>query len=130
MVGFLLFSSYAQFKGNVTDHKFNSKIMKKLLYALALVFTMTASANTVSAADKSANAKTEMTAEQKVQLEKIVSRVNEIKAMDKSDLSRAEKKELRKELKSLKSQANAIGGGVYLSVGAIIIIILLLILIL
>jgi protein-disulfide isomerase len=104
--------------------------MKKLLYALALVFTMAASANTVSAADKSANAKTEMTAEQKVQLEKIVSRVNEIKAMDKSDLSRAEKKELRKELKSLKSQANAIGGGVYLSVGAIIIIILLLILIL
>lgn len=104
--------------------------MKKLLYALALVFTMAASANTVSAADKSSNAKTEMTAEQKVQLEKIVSRVNEIKAMDKSDLSRAEKKELRKELKSLKSQANAIGGGVYLSVGAIIIIILLLILIL
>ncbi|MBE9599048.1 hypothetical protein [Pedobacter sp. MC2016-24] len=104
--------------------------MKKLLYALALVFTMAASANTVSAADKSPNAKTEMTAEQKVQLEKIVSRVNEIKAMDKSDLSRAEKKELRKELKSLKSQANAIGGGVYLSVGAIIIIILLLILIL
>jgi len=104
--------------------------MKKLLYALVLVFTMTVSANTVSAADKSAKAKTEMTAEQKVQLERIVSRVNEIKTMDKSDLSRAEKKELRKELKSLKSQANAIGGGVYLSVGAIIIIILLLILIL
>ena len=58
------------------------------------------------------------------------SSVEEIKKMDKSDLSRAEKKELRKELRELKSQARAMGGGVYLSVGAIIIIILLLILIL
>lgn len=104
--------------------------MKRLIYSLALVFTMAISANSVSAASKPENNKTEMTAEQKVQLERIVNRVNEIKSMDKSDLSRAEKKELRKELRSLKSQANAIGGGVYLSVGAIIIIILLLILIL
>jgi hypothetical protein len=50
--------------------------------------------------------------------------------MDKSQLSKTEKKELRKELRGLKKQANALGGGVYLSVGAIIIIILLLILIL
>lgn len=103
--------------------------MKKIIYSLALIFTLSISANTVSAAEKN-KAKTEMTAEQKVQLQKIVNRVDEIKSMDKSDLSRAEKKELRKELRELKSQANAVGGGVYLSVGAIIIIILLLILIL
>ena len=104
--------------------------MKKFIYSLALIFTLSISANTVSAAGNN-KAKTEMTAEQKVQLERIINRVDEIKSMDKSDLSRAEKKELRKELKELKSQARAIGsGGVYLSVGAIIIIILLLILIL
>jgi hypothetical protein len=103
--------------------------MKKIIYSLALIFTLSISANTVSAAGNN-KAKTEMTAEQKVQLERIVNRVDEIKSMDKSDLSRAEKKALRKELKELKSQARAIGGGVYLSVGAIIIIILLLILIL
>lgn len=103
--------------------------MKKIIYSLALIFTLSIGANTVSAAGKN-RAKTEMTAEQKVQLERIVNRVDEIKSMDKSDLSRAEKKELRKELRELKSQARAIGGGVYLSVGAIIIIILLLILIL
>ena len=48
--------------------------------------------------------------------------------MDKSNLTKVEKKELRKEVKELKKQANK--SGIYLSVGAIIIIILLLILLL
>jgi hypothetical protein len=104
--------------------------MKKLIYSLILIFTLGLSANTVTAAEKN-KAKAEMSAEQKVQLERITNRVEEIRNMDKSDLSRAEKKDLRKELRDLKSQARGIGaGGVYLSVGAIIIIILLLILIL
>lgn len=104
--------------------------MKKFIYSLVLVFTMAISANTVSAADKNDKVKTEMTAEQKIQLKRITDRVEEIKAMDKSDLSKSERKALRSELKELKQQARAMGGGVYLSVGAIIIIILLLILIL
>ncbi len=102
--------------------------MKKLIYTLALIFTLGVSSNSVSAA--TVKDKVELTADQKVQLEKITNRVEEIKAMDKSDLSRSERKELRKELKEMKQQARAMGGGVYLSVGAIIIIILLLILIL
>lgn len=58
-------------------------------------------------------------------------RVDEIKKMDKSSLTKIEKKELKKELKEMNKTAKALGqGGVYLSVGAIIIIILLLILIL
>jgi protein-disulfide isomerase len=102
--------------------------MKRLIYSLVLVFTLAISANTASAANN--KDKKEMTAEQKVQLQRIVNRVEEIKAMDKSDLTKAEKSELKSELKELKKQARATGGGVYLSVGAIIIIILLLILIL
>jgi hypothetical protein len=104
--------------------------MKKLIYSLTLIFALTISANTVSAATKTDKVKTEMTAEQKIQLKRINERVEEIKAMDKSELSRVEKKALKSELKNLKQEARAIGGGVYLSVGAIIIIILLLILIL
>jgi len=102
--------------------------MKKLIYSFLLIFVVGLSVNTVSAA--TVKDKVEMTAEQKVQLERITNRVEEIKAMDKSNLSRAEKKELRKELRTMKKEARAMGGGVYLSVGAIIIIILLLILIL
>ena len=75
-------------------------------------------------------AKKELTAQQQERLDEIVARVNEIKAMDKSNLTRAEKKELRSELKDMKTEARSMGGGVYLSVGAIIIIILVLILIL
>lgn len=104
--------------------------MKRLIYSLVLVFTLAISANTVSAADKKDKAKTEMTAEQQIQLKRITDRVEEIKAMDKSNLTKAERKDLRSELKEMKKQARAMGGGVYLSVGAIIIIILLLILIL
>jgi Flp pilus assembly protein TadB len=108
----------------------NPNHMKKFIYSLALIFMLGVSANTVLAADKSEKNKTEMTVEQQAQLKRITERVEEIRSMDKSDLSRAEKKELRKELRELKKQSKALGGGVYLSVGAIIIIILLLILIL
>ena len=103
--------------------------MKKFIYSLVLVFTLAISTNTVSAADKK-DPKTEMSVEDKAKFEKIVSRVDEIRNMDKSNLSREEKRALRSELKEMKQQARAMSGGVYLSVGAIIIIILLLILIL
>jgi hypothetical protein len=63
-------------------------------------------------------------------LEDITRRVTEIQNMDKSNLSPAEKKALRKELMGMKKQADGLNSKVYLSVGAIIIIILLLILIL
>ena len=60
----------------------------------------------------------------------LLSRVDEIRAMDKSTLTRAERKELRKELRAINTELKSTGNGIYLSVGAIIIIILLLILIL
>lgn len=60
----------------------------------------------------------------------MLNRLNEIKEMDKSNLSSSEKKELRTEVKTIKNNLKASGHGVYLSVGAIIIIILLLILLL
>lgn len=61
--------------------------------------------------------------------ELLLARLNEINDMDKADLSHAEKRALRTEVKSIEAEMAANGGGVYLSVGAIIIIILLLILI-
>ena len=58
----------------------------------------------------------------------IETRLVEIRNMDKTNLTSSEKKELRKEVKSLRKEARK--NGIYLSVGAIIIIILLLILLL
>ncbi|MBA4853354.1 hypothetical protein H1R81_23375 [Emticicia sp. BO119] len=58
----------------------------------------------------------------------ILSRLEEIKAMDKSEMSAKEKRELRKEVRALKAQAAQIGGGVYISAGALIVILLLILL--
>lgn len=60
----------------------------------------------------------------------LTARLDEINAMDKSNLSRVERKQLRKEVRSIKSALAINNGGVYLSVGAIVIIVLLLILLL
>jgi hypothetical protein len=57
-------------------------------------------------------------------------RLNEINVMDKSKLTSSEKKDLRIEVRSIRHSLRETGGGVYLSVGAIIIIILLLLLLL
>ena len=61
---------------------------------------------------------------------KMIHRLEEIKAMDRSNMNRETKRMLRKEVKSIKKELATSGRGVYLSVGAIIIIVLLLILIL
>ncbi|MDQ8004668.1 MAG: hypothetical protein REI64_07700 [Pedobacter sp.] len=102
--------------------------MKRLLYTLILIFTLStaANANTVS----SETPKTEITAEQRAELESITKRVEEIKSMDKSSLSKAERKALRKEVKELKKRTDFLNQNVTLSLGAIIIILLLLIIIL
>ena len=65
-----------------------------------------------------------------IEIQAMFNRLDEIKAMDKSNLNSIQKKELRKEIKTIKSQLRTTNNGVYLSIGAIIIIILLLILIL
>ncbi|HZV70925.1 MAG TPA: hypothetical protein VFG10_15320 [Saprospiraceae bacterium] len=60
----------------------------------------------------------------------LLTRLYEIKAMDVKQMNHAEKKQLRKEVKAIKSELKAVTGGVYLSAGAIIIIVLLLLLLL
>lgn len=74
--------------------------------------------------------KTEISADAKA----MVNRLEEIKEMDFSKMNSNEKKELRAEVKMIKSDLQSqnlnSSGGVYISVGAAIIIVLLLILLL
>jgi hypothetical protein len=60
----------------------------------------------------------------------LIARLHEIQAMEKDTLAASQKRELRKEVRVIKRELQQMRGGVYLSVGAIIIIILLLILLL
>lgn len=102
--------------------------MKKLLYSFILFFTLSTTVNAKPVANE--DSKTELTIEQKAELEHITKRVEEIKAMDKSALTKTERKALKKEVKELKKRADFLSQNVTLSLGAIIIILLLLILIL
>ena len=57
-------------------------------------------------------------------------RVEEIRDMDKSEMTRTEKRELRKELKEIKKTVNknSNGGYIYISVGTVLLIVLLILL--
>ncbi len=100
--------------------------MKKIFYtAFSAIILM--SAQGAFANDKKNNT-VELSEKDQLRLTEITHRVEEIKAMDKSELSSKQKTELRKELKQIKHEANKLsGGGVYISATAILIIILLII---
>lgn len=56
----------------------------------------------------------------------MIKRLNEIDAMDKSNLSASEKRVLRKEVRTIKRDMQRVSGGVYISVGVLLLIIILL----
>jgi len=103
--------------------------MKNTLRSLAVALLMLVSALSVSAHTNGLPRKTTPTPQQEQRLLEIQARVNEIKELDKSKLTKAEKKELRQELTSLKKEARR-GGGIYISTLAIVVIVVLLVVLL
>ena len=112
--------------------------MGMYLLAFLLVFTLKGiSAPLVTAAGLPETSSKEtianMTKDQKeARFLAMKERVAEIKAMDRSKMTKADRKALRMELRQMNKEARSMGytSGIYISVGALIIIILLLILIL
>ncbi len=106
--------------------------MKKFSICLSIAFLMfTFVPSSVSASNEPIAASVPApTPAETAQATTLLSRLDEIKAMDMSTLSSTEKRQLRKETRSIKKDLRRISGGVYLSTGAIIIIILILILVL
>ena len=102
-----------------------------LLFAMTVAFTFShpLSASPAIAIDEEPKVLTEEQIARR--MAEMRERVEEIKAMDRSSLTKEERKLLRMELREMNKEAKAMDQrGVYLSFGAIIIIILLLILIL
>jgi hypothetical protein len=105
--------------------------MKKLpVYLLITMLSLSFIPTQLSAKEKDPNEITTNSKEVSPAVKIMIDRLEEIKAMDKSSMSRVEKKELRKEVRAIKANLQSSGKGVYLSVGAIIIVVLLLILLL
>jgi hypothetical protein len=98
------------------------KTVKYILVAFVLFFAAPAAANVVS--DSSVRVETE------ARVKQLTQRLAEVKAIDRSTLTNDEKKALRQEKKELKKELKVISGGVYISVGALILILILLIILL
>ncbi|MBP8793223.1 MAG: hypothetical protein KBE41_02600 [Lutibacter sp.] len=94
--------------------------MEKTRLYLMILMVLLGAFTTASASEKylKVAVSKEIPAEVKVML----NRLDEIKEIDKSDLSRAEKKELRTEVRAINKAVRSSGNGIYLSAGAIIII--------
>ena len=104
---------------------------KSILLVFVLFFTM--SGTMIFAGEKAASADVEMLAvpviENKSMNEEIASmneRLEEIRDMDKSEMSAKDKKELKKELKAMKNTS----GGIYIGAGTLILVILLIVILL
>ena len=105
--------------------------MKNLFKPAVLVVLMSltlASTSEAFSKNPSKAKSTEVISEADAQ--KLTSRLEEIKAMDASSMTRKQKRELRHEVNAINHTLHTSSGGAYISVGALIIIILLLIILL
>ncbi len=105
--------------------------MKKLpIYLMLSIITLTIIPTSLFATEKNPLEIVSKPKEVPSEVKVMLTRLKEIKKMDKSTMNRFEKKALRKEVRSINTSLRASHNGVYLSVGAIIIIVLLLIILL
>jgi len=104
--------------------------MKRLTVCLAATLLLLTFTPTQLKAATDPEATATMTMEEAAKAEAMLARLDAIHDMDKSNLTKSEKKELRQEVRTLKATLKQVSGGVYLSVGALILIAVLLVLLL
>ncbi len=110
--------------------------MKKTIF-LGILMIFALSTTTVFAAKTNLNSTTENTAalvktESKLSAEEVAvltKRAEEIRGLDKSEMTVTEKRELRKELKGIKENVRKNGEIIYISGGTLLLIVLIIILI-
>jgi len=99
-----------------------TKILKTFLFCLLISLATPAISFSNPAADAVET--------KEAQAHRLTQRLEEIQKMDTQNMTRREKRVLRTEVRTIKKELAVISGGVYLSVGAILLIALLLILLL
>jgi hypothetical protein len=106
--------------------------MKRIiLFGILMIFVMSASMAATSKKDLKAvseNSAVTVKTDNKISAEEMAvftTRVAEIRAMDKSNMTVAEKRELRKELKGIKENVQKRDGVIYIGGGTLLLIIIL-----
>jgi peptidoglycan hydrolase CwlO-like protein len=108
----------------------NNKMKKTLFIAIMMIFTM--SATTTFARNNDLKSNAPAATENKLSTEEVNrlnNRVEEIRHMDKSEMTNSEKKELREESKSIKKNVRKNGEVIYIGGTTLLIIILIIILV-
>ncbi|MFO7658686.1 MAG: hypothetical protein R6W78_16625 [Bacteroidales bacterium] len=107
--------------------------MKRIFFYLmtiGLLLAFTPNQSNAATSDNGLTLMVEPKTAELLKAEILLQRLDEINAMDKSALKSPDKKNLRKEVRSIESQLANLGNGVYVSAGAIIVIVILLIILL
>lgn len=101
--------------------------MKKTIISLitALMLLVFSPAPSKAGLETNAASKSAIKVEEAARAEALISRLDEIKAMDVSAMSPSQKNELQNEVKTIQNDLQGLRGGVYFSAGALIIILLL-----
>ncbi|PKP26242.1 MAG: hypothetical protein CVU03_04290 [Bacteroidetes bacterium HGW-Bacteroidetes-2] len=100
---------------------------KTALYLMILLLSLGTFSTPMMASEKNIAIPAPTPKEIPAHVQNMLNRIDEIKEMDRSTLTRSERKELRKEVRDINKEIRSTGNGLYLSVGAIIIILLLII---
>ncbi|HLN72827.1 MAG: hypothetical protein ACM3O8_03695 [Methylococcaceae bacterium] len=100
----------------------------KLFFVLLMVFALSAPTTFAAKAKKLPSADRIENKLSEEEVARMTKRVEEIRDMDKSDLTVTEKRELRKELKTTKENLRNNGGYIYISVATVALIVLLVLL--
>jgi hypothetical protein len=106
--------------------------MKRLILAVAVaIMSITFfPAQTNATPEKPATSVAATKPADEAEAKALTSRLYEINAMDKSKLSSSQKKDLKKEVKSIRTKLHDISGGVYISGAAVVIIVVILLILL
>jgi hypothetical protein len=109
------------------------KMKKTIFFTFLVIFSLSAFALKPDSKSKSENPAIPDKTENKMseeEMARLTKRVEEIRDMDKKDLTLKEKRALKNELKEIKENVKSNGGYVYIGAGALIIIVILLIILL
>jgi len=100
----------------------------KLFFVLLMVFALSAPTTFGAKSKKLVKIDKVETKMSEEEVTRLTNRIEEIRDMDKSDLTVTEKRELRKELKTTKENLRRDGGYIYVSAATVVLIVLLVIL--
>lgn len=100
--------------------------VKRILYPLFIVLVLLMAEGKAVAAE--VPSRTLPSRETEAEIQRLTNRLEEIKRMDLDNMPASEKRALKKEVRASKKKLQDLGGGVYISAGALLVIIILLIL--